>query len=133
MSLLALLKELLDNALDECENANRAPEITVTVWPDSLSVADNGRGLPLHTLERSLDYSVRVSDKRLYVSPSRGQHGNALSTIWAAPCVRDGQHGRVLVETARAFLRNDPGGSWFAWRRSLCTKAKREAPAWSGS
>src|SRR6266540_1728307 len=96
---IALVKELVDNALDACETAGIPPEIVVTVEPDAVSVQDNGPGLPTATLERSLDYLVRVSDKAFYVSPTRGQLGNALKCIWAAPFVADGEHGRVEVLT----------------------------------
>ena len=34
---------------------------------------------------RSLDYLVRVSDKSYYISPTRGQLGNALKCLWARP------------------------------------------------
>jgi DNA topoisomerase VI subunit B len=56
---LALLKELLDNALDACEMTGSPPDITVTVTEDTVSVQDNGPGLPASTLEHSLDYMVR--------------------------------------------------------------------------
>ncbi len=94
---LALVKELVDNALDACEAAGVPPEITVTVDDHALSVADNGSGLPAATIERSLDYLVRVSDKNHYVSPTRGQLGNALKCVWAAPFVATGEEGRVEV------------------------------------
>ncbi len=58
---IALLKELLDNALDAAELAGVAPRIGVTLTPDAFSVQDNGSGLPEETLVRSLDYLVRVS------------------------------------------------------------------------
>lgn len=96
---VALLKELLDNALDACESVDIAPAITVELQDDALIVADNGPGLPLETLGKSLDYAVRVSDKTGYVSPSRGQQGNALKTLWAAPFVATGT-GLIEVETA---------------------------------
>lgn len=96
---IALAKELIDNALDACETAGRAPEIAITLDPDALTVQDNGPGLPLATLERSLDYQVRVSDKLAYTSPTRGQQGNALKTVWAAPYVLDGHQGLVEVTT----------------------------------
>ena len=95
----ALVKELIDNALDACEQSDRAPEIEIVVEPDAVSVRDNGPGLPLLTLQRSLDFLVRASDKAYYVSPSRGQLGNALKCVWAAPFVVDGEHGRVEVLT----------------------------------
>ncbi len=96
---IALLKELVDNALDAAELAGVAPEVTVTLTPDTFTVDDNGPGLPEETLVRSLDYLVRVSDKAHYVSPTRGQLGNALKCVWAAPFVADGARGRVDVTT----------------------------------
>lgn len=96
---VALLKELIDNALDACESANIAPAISLELHRDALIVADNGPGLPLEKLDRSLDYLVRVSDKTGYVSPSRGQQGNALKTLWAAPFVATGT-GLIEVQTA---------------------------------
>ncbi len=96
---LALTKELIDNALDACETAGTAPEITVTVEPDAVAVQDNGPGLPADTLRESLDYTLRVSDKLHYVSPTRGQLGNALKCVWAAPYVADGERGLVQIIT----------------------------------
>jgi DNA topoisomerase VI subunit B len=96
---IALLKELIDNALDACETAGISPDIEVTLEPDAFSVQDNGPGLPTSTLERALDYLIRVSDKAHYVSPSRGQMGNALKCVWAAPYVVHGEAGAVEVVT----------------------------------
>jgi DNA topoisomerase VI subunit B len=96
---LALLKELIDNSLDACEAAGIAPVIEVELEDDAITVQDNGAGLPVETLERSLDYLVRVSDKAHYVSPSRGQLGNALKCVWAAPYVACGEDGAVEVTT----------------------------------
>jgi hypothetical protein len=42
---LVALKELVDNALDACEDAAVAPVVTVTVDEDGIEVADNGLGL----------------------------------------------------------------------------------------
>lgn len=96
---LALLKELVDNALDAAESAGIAPVICIDLADDAFSVTDNGPGLPLAVLEGSVDYSARVSDKLGYISPSRGQQGNALKTLWAAPFVAS-SGGFVEVETA---------------------------------
>ncbi len=95
---LALLKELVDNALDACESANIPPVIQIEQQEDTLIVQDNGPGLPLDVIQRSLDYNIRVSDKTGYVSPSRGQQGNALKTLWAAPFVATGE-SLVVIET----------------------------------
>ena len=72
---IAVLKELIDNGLDAAELAGVVPEISVELSGDGFRVQDNGPGLPVETLERSLDYLVRVSDKAHYVSPTRGQLG----------------------------------------------------------
>jgi hypothetical protein len=93
----ALLKELIDNALDACETANIIPMVEVTVESDAFSVLDNGPGLPAETLTHWLDYLKRVSDKAFYVSPTRGQLGNALKVMWAAPFVAHREHGCVEV------------------------------------
>jgi DNA topoisomerase VI subunit B len=94
---IALVKELIDNALDACEDAGVQPKVEVGVEPDAVSVRDNGPGLPASTLARSLDFMLRVSDKSYYVAPTRGQLGNALKCVWAAPFVVDGERGEVEV------------------------------------
>lgn len=99
---LMLIKELVDNALDACEAAGVAPKIVLTVESDAVTVADNGSGLPAKVIEGSLDYLVRVSDKTHYVSPTRGQLGNALKLLWAAPFVACGEAGWVEVRTPEA-------------------------------
>jgi hypothetical protein len=53
----------------------------------------------LDTLRASLDYLVRVSNKSHYVSPTRGQLGNALKCLWAAPFVIHGETARIDVAT----------------------------------
>jgi DNA topoisomerase VI subunit B len=97
---LVILKELTDNALDACEEAGTAPEISVTVDGDGITVADNGPGIPPETVAGVLDYSVRVSSREAYAAPDRGAQGNALKTLVAMPFVLDGGEGRVTV-TAR--------------------------------
>ncbi len=90
-----LLKELVDNALDACEGAGIRPEVSITVTDDSITVADNGPGIPASTVTASLDYLSRTSSNNLYVSPTRGQLGNALKCLYAAGFVA---HGQGLVE-----------------------------------
>ena len=48
---LVILKELLDNALDACEEKDVAPEISVTVDDKQITVADNGPGIPTKTID----------------------------------------------------------------------------------
>jgi DNA topoisomerase-6 subunit B len=95
----ALLRELIDNALDACEQAGVAPDIRVELGADTLTLQDNGPGIPLSTLKGSLNYLVKVSDKSYYVSPTRGRLGNALKTVWAAPFVAVGEQGWVEITT----------------------------------
>jgi DNA topoisomerase VI subunit B len=102
---LVALKELLDNAVDACEDAQVAPAIRVTVNASGLTVADNGPGIPAETVAGVLDFAVRVSSREAYVSPTRGAQGNALKTLLAMPFVLHGERGRV--EIAARGLRHD--------------------------
>jgi hypothetical protein len=95
---LVILKEALDNALDACEETGTPPQVNIVVTPASITISDNGPGMPTETIKGILDYSVRVSSREAYVSPTRGAQGNALKTILAMPYVLDGNHGQVDVE-----------------------------------
>lgn len=95
---LVIVKELVDNAIDACEEVNTSPTIEVRVDSDGVTVTDNGPGLPPDTVESILDFTVRVSSREAYVSPTRGAQGNALKTILAMPFVLDGEHGTVAIE-----------------------------------
>jgi DNA topoisomerase VI subunit B len=97
---LVILKELVDNGLDECEEADIAPEITVevSIGRGEITVSDNGRGLPAETLSDILDYSYRVSSREAYVSPTRGAQGNALKTLLAMPFALHGSSRTSLIE-----------------------------------
>jgi DNA topoisomerase VI subunit B len=94
---LVAVKELVDNALDACEDARVAPVINVTVDDDGIEASDNGSGLPVETLDGVLDFSVRVSNREAYVAPDRGAQGSALKTIVTMPFVLDGAAGQVEV------------------------------------
>jgi DNA topoisomerase VI subunit B len=87
---LVVVKELVDNAIDAAEEAGVAPRIGVSVADSSIIVADNGPGIPTKTVKAQLDFSVRVSSREAYASPTRGAQGNALKTILAMPYVLDG-------------------------------------------
>jgi hypothetical protein len=86
---LVVVKELIDNALDACEEAEVAPEITVVVDKDKVVIQDNAGGIAADTIHGILDYTVRVSSREAYVSPTRGAQGNALKTILAMGYVLD--------------------------------------------
>jgi hypothetical protein len=97
---LVILKELVDNALDACEEAEVPPQIDIKVSTETgeITVADSGPGLPPETIADVLDYTVRISSREPYVSPSRGQQGNALKCIIAMPFALDGKRGCTVVE-----------------------------------
>lgn len=96
---IVALKELIDNALDACEEAGTAPAIRIEVHADGkIEVADNGPGLPPATVISALDFSTRTSSREAYVGPARGAQGNALKTILAMPYALDGKAGRVSIE-----------------------------------
>jgi DNA topoisomerase VI subunit B len=105
---LVVLKELVDNALDACEEADVAPciQVTVQTLPDGgsvISVSDNGRGISPETIEAFLDFNRRVSSREAYVGPTRGAQGIALKTLVAMPfVVSDGLAGTTTIE-ARGF------------------------------
>jgi DNA topoisomerase VI subunit B len=94
-----ICKELIDNSLDACEEADIAPVIRVKANATGITVADNGPGLPESTLRRALDFSVRCSSREMYVAPDRGAQGNALMTLLAMPYVLDPEHGKCIAMT----------------------------------
>jgi DNA topoisomerase VI subunit B len=102
---LVVLKELMDNALDACEEVEVAPVISITVKDDSITIRDNGGGIAPATIESILDYTVRVSSREAYVSPTRGAQGNALKTILAMAFVLNREFkdsnaaGVTIIET----------------------------------
>ena len=102
---LVVQKELLDNALDAAEEAEIAPAVTIAVNGRSIVIQDNGPGIPAKTIEGILDYSIRVSSREAYVSPTRGAQGNALKTILPMAYVLEERHGdnaagETIIEAA---------------------------------
>ena len=96
---LVILKELIDNALDACEEADIAPVIEVSADATGITIRDNGPGLPEDTLQGALDFTVRTSNREAYVSPCRGAQGNALKTIIPMARVVDPEHGQLIIDT----------------------------------
>ena len=104
---LVVLKELVDNALDACEEAEVAPVISIAVEPGSIVIEDNAGGIKTSTIKSILDYTIRVSSREAYVSPTRGAQGNALKTILAMGYVLDRERqdgnaeavGVTIIET----------------------------------
>ena len=87
---LVILKELVDNAIDACEEAGIAPAITVVVQDGIIVVADNGPGIGPKVVKDLTDYTSRTSSREAYVSPTRGAQGNFLKCLLAMPFVLDG-------------------------------------------
>ena len=99
------LKELLDNALDAAESAGLAPDVRVEfVETDNgltLTIADNGRGIPAQVVERIIgDFSASTSDKACYRSPMRGAQGNALKTVIGMPVALGADRSRLAIVAA---------------------------------
>jgi hypothetical protein len=69
-----IVKELVDNGLDHCEEAGIAPVIKVTITigghgrPTRIVVEDNGLGIPSTTITGIINYNIRISSREAYVS-----------------------------------------------------------------
>ena len=99
---LVILKELVDNALDEAEEAGVPPVITIGVTNHSIIVHDAiGRGIPPETVEKLTDYSARTSSRAAYASPTRGAQGNALQSLIAMPFALTKKDCETVVIEAR--------------------------------
>jgi hypothetical protein len=99
---LVVVKETVDNALDACEEAEIPPVVSIAVDGNTIIIDDNGPGIPANTIDGVLDYSIRVSSREAYVSPTRGAQGNALKTILPMGYVLDerGENsiGKTIIE-----------------------------------
>jgi DNA topoisomerase VI subunit B len=88
-----LVKELVDNAIDACEQAGVAPSVNVFCGSTEISITPD-------VVARILDFSSRTSDKAAYVSPTRGAQGNALKTVLAIPYILNQERtGTVEIES----------------------------------
>ena len=94
---LVILKELVDNALDACEEAGNCPEVDINVDDTGIMISDNGPGIPEQTIEGVLDFTARTSSREAYVAPDRGAQGNALKTLVAMPFALDNDNGGQLI------------------------------------
>ena len=84
---LVILKELADNALDACEEAEIPPEINIEVSTErgEIVIADNGPGLPPETTDGVLDYSIRVFEPESLRFTDARLPGQRSKTIIAIP------------------------------------------------
>ena len=94
-----ILRELVDNSLDECERAGVAPKIVITVAKDSIAVKDNGGGMTAKVVKQIMNYATKTSSNAAYVSPTRGQQGNALQTLLAMSHALTGEPGVTVIES----------------------------------
>lgn len=90
-----ILAEMIDNALDHTEEIGRLPNIQVTITEDSITVKDNGDGIPEKVIDGLLDFTTRTSSRITYRSPTRGAQGNAGKCLTALPCVWGGGYVEI--------------------------------------
>jgi hypothetical protein len=103
---LVAFKELADIGIDQAEEIGVAPKIEASASTSALIVADlAGRGIGLETVDSLVDYTTRTLSREAYVSPTRGQQGNALQAIIAMPFALDGEKGETIIEARRAAHR----------------------------
>ena len=100
-----IVKELVDNGLDHTEEAGIAPVVKVTIKtgkrgrPTRIAVEDNGLGINSATITGIIDYTVRISSREAYISPTRGRQGNALKTLLPMSYVLGGKvKGETWIE-----------------------------------
>lgn len=96
-----IVKELVDNALDEVESKEHGV-IIVSSGKNSFYIWDNGNGIKEETVKGILDFDngrfgTKMGD--VYVSPSRGKQGNAFKTILGIPCSLGLEGTQVLIES----------------------------------
>jgi len=92
---LVILKELMDNAIDACED-EESPGVEVCIHSSekglySFCIGDNGPGLSAEDIEKILDFEHYASSKSAYKIPTRGRLGNALKTIVGIPIAMNHQ------------------------------------------
>jgi hypothetical protein len=98
---LVIAKELIDNALDACEEVEVTPSLSISVdtTAGTIRIADNGTGIAAGKITDIIDYTVRVSSREAYVTPTRGAQGNALKTLLAMGFALSGERGETLIES----------------------------------
>jgi hypothetical protein len=95
-----IVKELVDNALDACEEADVAPQITVEITDDRIVVEDNGPGMPPSTVAGIVNLDERVSSRQAYMAPDRGAQGNATKVLVGMPfALRPDDPGQLVIES----------------------------------
>ena len=98
-----ILKELVDNALDAAEGAGVAPEIAITVTGASISVSDNGGGMPTKAVKQILNYVTKASIERRLCQPDARSAGQRPSDT--------ARHAPRADRQARPHCDREPGRS----------------------
>jgi DNA topoisomerase VI subunit B len=103
------VKELIDNALDACEDESLAPAIAVYISTTdrTIKVKDLGPGIAPDVVERLTDLHTKTSSREAYVAPTRGAQDNALQTILAMPFALDGVAGQTVIKAQEIALTID--------------------------
>lgn len=78
----AVIKELLDNALDALDRAGISDKtIKISSNDNSFFICDNAGGIPEQVIDNIYNFDIYTSSKRDYRTATRGAQGNALKTI----------------------------------------------------
>jgi len=94
-----IVKELVDNALDACEESGVPPEVSVEITDRCIVVTDNGPGMPAETVQGIVDLDRRVSSREAYMAPDRGAQGNATKVLLGMPfALRPDAPGSLEIE-----------------------------------
>ena len=94
-----VLKELVDNALDEMDRVGRPGEVTITQDAEhTYTVTDQGRGFAdtPEELARRFSLDKAMTSSKQWRRPTRGCVGNGLRVI-VGSVVSDG--GRIIIKT----------------------------------
>jgi hypothetical protein len=130
---LALLKELVDNALDACEEARVSPEIDVVVDERGVTVSDNGPGIPAEVVAGIIDFDTRVSTRAAYCSCDRGAQGQAWKTLLLMGHVLTGETSHVEITACGVRHAIEVGVDEIAQKITIVWNQQPDPSAESGS
>ena len=101
-----IMKELVDNGLDAASGGK--PRIAVAFETGdgflTLTVRDNGEGMPSSDIERIVDYSRLYSTKFHDRTPTRGALGNAYNILLGAPYALAAKNVTATRDEVAAYL-----------------------------
>ncbi len=101
----AALKEMVDNALDAAESTYPlvAPDILIEFTESenglTLTVADNGPGIPADKVQRLTNFRAYQTNKFGYRAPTRGAQGNAIKTLLGIPVALGDERSHLCIES----------------------------------